>query len=75
MNNPLLQEGPLPAFGATSTALTNANVTTLVGVSGQRGVNPGPLRASLNRPQAIAVSPAGVLYITDYAENAILEVR
>lgn len=55
--------------------LASATVTTLVGVAGQLGVQPGHLRASLNTPFGIAVSPAGSLYLTDYGENSVLEVR
>lgn len=56
-------------------SLANGDVTTLVGVPGQRAVRLGPLPASLNSPAGIAALPGGVLYIVDTTENAILSVR
>lgn len=55
--------------------LANGDMTTLVGVRGRSGVQPGPLPASLSQPYGIAASPAGLLYLTDFTENAVLEVR
>jgi len=55
--------------------LANADVKTLVGVAGLRGVKPGRIPASLNRPFGIVALAAGALYLTDYGENSLLEVR
>lgn len=56
-------------------ALASQSVTTLVGVAGKHGVQPGPLPGALNQPAGIAASPAGLVYVTDLFENAVLEVR
>ena len=48
-------------------------VTTVVGVAGRRGVQPGPLPASLNQDVAgIAVTPSGNLIVT--SESSVLDV-
>lgn len=53
--------------------LGNANVTTLIGVPGQRGVRPGPLPALLNRTSGLAAGPMGELFIL--SEDAVLLAR
>jgi hypothetical protein len=54
--------------------LASGAVTTLVGVSAQMGVKPGPLPARLNRPGAVALTPNGQLTLADNTENAVLAV-
>jgi sugar lactone lactonase YvrE len=56
-------------------ALSSGSVTTLVGAAGQQGVKLGQLRGSLNSPAGVAVTSAGVLFIVDKSENAVLAVR
>jgi DNA-binding beta-propeller fold protein YncE len=53
--------------------LSNAVVTTVVGIAGQRGVMLGVLPARLNIPVAVAALPSGDLFILD--ENSVLSVR
>jgi DNA-binding beta-propeller fold protein YncE len=55
--------------------LTTMNVTTLVGVAGQSGVEPGPLPARLNQPTSVVALPTGELIIVDGAESVVLSVR
>ena len=52
--------------------LSNASVTTLVGVADQFGVTPGPLPARLSQPRAVAALTSGALFILD--ENSVLSV-
>jgi sugar lactone lactonase YvrE len=47
-------------------------VTTVIGSPDRRGVALGPLPASLNGPTALAVGPAGVLFIADGNEDSVL---
>jgi hypothetical protein len=49
--------------------------TTVVGVSGQSAVLPGPLPASLDRPAGLAVGSDGALYIVESAVGAVLVAR
>jgi DNA-binding beta-propeller fold protein YncE len=54
---------------------TTGRTVELVGKSGHRGVQLGPLPASLNYPIDLAVLVNGELAIADYYENVILLVR
>lgn len=54
-------------------ALANRVVTTLVGIAGQQGVQPGPLPARLTGPLAVTVSAKGEPILID--EHAVLAVR
>lgn len=56
-------------------SLPSMDVTTLVGIAGQTGNQPGPLRASLNQPVSIVATADGTLYLADYTENVVLAVR
>ncbi len=53
--------------------ISNATVTTLVGIAGQKAVKLGPVPAVLNTPTAVAALPTGQLFILD--ENSVLTVR
>ncbi|HEY4157023.1 MAG TPA: hypothetical protein VGM29_02955 [Polyangiaceae bacterium] len=55
--------------------LTTATVSTVAGRPGVHGVALGPLPASLNLPNGIAVMPDGGLVISDVGENALLRLR
>ncbi|MHB8420608.1 MAG: hypothetical protein ACYDCL_21255, partial [Myxococcales bacterium] len=50
-------------------------VTTVAGIAGQAGVAAGPLPARLNFPQGLAMGPGPALFISDGAENVLLEVH
>jgi len=52
--------------------VATGEVTTVVGVVGERGVKTGPLPGRLNSPLGIAVLRSGDLVISDRAENVIL---
>jgi sugar lactone lactonase YvrE len=53
--------------------LSSANVTTPIGIAGQRRVTEGPLPALLNRPSGLALAPSGDLFVI--SEDAVLVVR
>jgi mucin-19 len=55
--------------------LSTSQVTTVVGVAGQKGLALGPLRGGLNAPDGIAVAPGLALFVSDPAERAILQAR
>jgi sugar lactone lactonase YvrE len=55
--------------------LTTATVSTVAGRPGVHGVALGPLPASLNLPNGIAIMPDGGLVISDVGENALLRLR
>ncbi|HUB06164.1 MAG TPA: hypothetical protein VMB50_04145 [Myxococcales bacterium] len=51
------------------------NVSLLAGVPNVQGVLLGPLPGRLNVPSGLALGPAGTLFISDQAEDAILELQ
>lgn len=55
--------------------VTTGLVTTLAGVSEQRGVKLGPLPAKLNQPTALLALPNNLLIVADSAENALLQLN
>lgn len=48
-------------------------VTTIVGMTGQEGTEPGPLPGLLNRPQGMAIDAHGDLYVT--SGHAIVKIQ
>jgi hypothetical protein len=57
--------------------LAGVALSTVVGTPGQSGVLLGPVPAGLNCPMgvAFAAGPIPTLFISDSAENAILQVQ
>jgi sugar lactone lactonase YvrE len=49
-------------------------VSTVAGQRGKRGVVPGALPATLNKPFGLLVGKQGELYVTDIAENLVLKI-
>ena len=60
---------PAALVGATGVG------TTVVVISAQPGVAPGPLPAGLNSPAGLAFGPGPTLFISDGAENVLLELH
>ncbi len=56
-------------------ALETGAVTTIAGKGGQVGVALGELPAGLNKPAGLALGPGPTLFVSDGAENAILQVK
>ena len=67
------------ADGASSTirclALATLQVTTRAGIAGHAGFLPGPLPASLDRPDGLAMTPAGTMLVADGAADVIASIR
>lgn len=50
-------------------------VTTVAGVRGKLGVQPGRLPASLHNPMGIVAAPDGTLFFVDETENVLLRLK
>lgn len=59
--------------GSTIRKIAQGAVTTVVGVEGQHGVQPGPLPGSLNSPADLAWIGNSSLLIFDAKEAVVLE--
>ena len=55
--------------------IATGDVTTIVGVAGQAGVKLGPLPAGLDVPAGLAFGPGPMLFVSDGAENVLLELH